>query len=194
MGRTGAGANTGKSTLLGAGKISIGAVSIGATRGGGSFNTGTVLRDVEFDGSQGATKGLVRKDKGNPVLTATILEVTKANLVKFMPGYQIVGDTIVSNGQIKDTDYHDTVTWTGFRAENDTDVFTIELQNVLVKDPVVLTMSDNDEMTLQVNLVAHYDLADTETTDGYLPEPFVITTKFTITKMAKTIPPTTYES
>lgn len=172
--RTGASATTGEKLILGAGKITIGGVTVGATRGGATFSHGVPLRDVEADGLQGATKGLVYKDKGNPTLSTTLLEINKANLVKLMPGYVISGNTIISNGQIKSTDYHDSVIWTGYRPES-TGLISIELKNVLVKEPIGLQFSDNDEATVSVVFMAHYDLEETETADGYLPEPFVYT-------------------
>jgi len=177
--RTGATSTTAERLVLGAGIISVKATSggsfvkIGATQGGGSFENGIPLRDVEVDGLQGATKGLVFKDKGNPTLATTILEITKAQIQQLIPGSQLVGNVITSNGQIKATDYLAEVKWTGYRADS-TEVIEIVLKNCLVKDPLSLGFVE-EEATIPVTFTGHFDLDDSETTDGYLPEPWSIT-------------------
>jgi hypothetical protein len=178
--RTAATATSPEKMILGAGKIEIKAasggsfVTVGATRGGASFDPGIPLRDIDVDGLQGATKGLVVKDKGNPSLSCTLLEITKTQLSQLLPGMIISGNTIIGNGQIKSTDYLFEVKWTGYRPHS-TAVVEILLKDVLVKEPIGLTFSDNDEATISVVFMAHFDLAATETADGYLPEPYVIT-------------------
>ena len=178
--RTGASSTSPQKMTLGAGIIEIKATSggsfvkIGATRGGATFTPGIPLRMREFDGSQGNTKGMVVKDKGNPVMTTTILEISKTNLQQLIPGSQLVGDVITSKGQIANTDYLYQVRWTGYRAGNATDTISITLDNVLCTEPITLTASDNDEATIAVTLTGHFDLDAVETADGYLPEPWSI--------------------
>jgi hypothetical protein len=178
--RTAATATSPEKMILGAGKIEIKAasggsfVTIGATRGGASFDPGIPLRDIEADNFQGATKGFVVKDKGNPTLTTTILEITRVQLNQLLPGMTVSGNTIIGNGQIKATDYLFEVKWTGYRPHS-TGVVEILLKDVLVKEPIGLTFSDNDEATVSVTFMAHFDPAAVETADGYLPEPYVIT-------------------
>jgi hypothetical protein len=177
--RTAATTASSEKMILGAGKIEIdpddtGFITLGATRGGASFDPGTPLRDIDVDGLQGATKGLVVKDKGNPTLTTTILEITREQLDRLLPGMEISGNTIVGAGQIKLTDYLYEVKWTGYRPHS-TQVVEILLKDVLVKEPIGLTFSDNDEATVSVTFMAHFDLAAAETSDEYLPEPYTIT-------------------
>lgn len=179
--RTGASSTTPENMLLGAGILEIKATSggsfvkIGATRGGFTFNPGIPLRSREFDGSQGNTKGMVVKDKGNPTMTGTILEISKTNLQQLIPGSQLVDDTITSRGQISDDDYLYQIRWTGYRSANTTDTVVITMDNVLCTEPLPLTTADNDEATIAVTLTGHFDLDAVETTDGYSPEPWSIT-------------------
>lgn len=177
--RTGASSTTKDSLILGAGILSIKATSggsfvkIGATRGGGSFDSGIPLRDIEADGLQGATKGMTVKDKGNPTLAVTILEVNKTILSQVMPGTQLNGNVITSDGQIKDTDYLYEVQWVGYRPGS-TDLVKITIQNALVKETIALAFADNDEATIPLTFMGHYDLDAVETDDGFLPEPWSI--------------------
>ena len=179
--RTGASSSSPANMTLGAGIIYVQATSggsyvkIGVTRGGVTFTPGIPLRNIEFDGSQGATKGFVRNDKGNPTMTATILELTQTNLQQLIPGSALTGDVIASGGQIKTTDYLYAVKWVGYRAENATDTIEIVMNNVLCTEPITLTSADNDEATVAITLTAHYDLDAAETDDGYLPVPYSIT-------------------
>lgn len=179
MSRTGATSTTSDNLVLGAGILEIketsggSFVKIGATRGGGSFEAGIPLRAIEVDGLQGDTKGLVLKDKGNPTLSATLLEITKENIIKLMPGSQLVGNVITSSGQIKSTDYFYEVRWTGYRP-NSSDLIRISIYNALSKEALSLAFVDNDEATIPVAFGGHFDLSATPDSEGFLPEPWQI--------------------
>ena len=185
MTRTGATANSKENMILGEGILSISTdegvtfTKIGATRGGFTFNRGRGVRDIEVDGVNAGTKGLVTFDEGNPTLSGTILEVTRENLVKLIPGASLVeevgeNDKIVVAGRIKDTDYIDVVRWQGFRVDSkvDGDIVQIDIFDCLQREPISLVTS-GEEAEIGVEFAGHYNFANVDD-EGYFEEPFAI--------------------
>jgi len=148
-------------------------VSVGATRGGVQVNLNNTLRDIEADNLQGATKGLVLKDKGNPELTFTILEMDKARLKECIAGARVSGNTITGEN-VKLADYLENVTWIGYTPDG-TQILMYQLFNVL---PLESSMSatDNNESELSVTFRGHYAEGMPFTdVDGFPMQPIRIT-------------------
>ena len=180
MSRTGASSSTASNIVLGAGVLKYKLLGtegeytqLGATRGGATFDPGMPMRDIEFDGSQGGTKGLVVRDKGNPTLSCTILEITANNLA-LLNGSKDTAGVITYKNIIENTDYIKELVWEGLRIDHETSgakLVRITLNNVLVREPSQLTSEDNGEATISVVFSAHFDLAESKDAYGYAPIP-----------------------
>jgi hypothetical protein len=72
---------------------------IGPTRGGAEFTATPSIRDIEFDGRRGKTKGMQLKDGEDVTLKIATLCCSKENLALAIPGAKITeksGDTPAS--------------------------------------------------------------------------------------------------
>lgn len=176
--KTGATASTAGDLILDAGVLYIKKTSssdyvkVGVTRGGGTWEEGIPHRDIEYDNSRGAVKGFVTKDKGNPILTLTGLEMTIENLDNLMPGMKVDGITLVDSGQISDDDYLYEVKWVGNRPGECDKLVEIILKNVLQTQDISVAFADNDEATVPATFMGHFNLEDTPDSEGWLPEPW----------------------
>lgn len=61
------------------------------TRGGGELTITTTLRDIEFDGRRGKTKGLQAVEEEAAVLKVTVLDLSQENLKLAIPGCTVTG-------------------------------------------------------------------------------------------------------
>lgn len=173
MSRTGASSTSHKKIFNGVGKLYLNFKSfaepgtlLGATRGGITANFNNTLRGIEFDGSQGDTKGLKVKDKFNPEITTTVIEMTKEKLNTYIAGSILDGQEI-TGGRITDDSYIDNVTFVGVRQDGVT-FFQVELFNCLIT-PGALTMSDNNEVTLELTIRGHYEEGEMFTNEDCFP-------------------------
>lgn len=65
---------------------------VGPSRGGGEFNASRSIRDIEFDGKKGKTKGLQVVEEINAQLNVTILNASMKKLSLAMPYAKLEGD------------------------------------------------------------------------------------------------------
>lgn len=163
QGLNGTSSSTPNSLLLDAGEIYINYVdvdnlgdSVGATRGGTSVAFNRDMRDIEFDGRRGRTKGMVRRENIDPEMSGELLEITRENLEMAIAG-SITTDGVITGGEIKDGDYIN-VAYVG-RISGKSDPVVIVLKNCLVSIGEIST-ADRDEATLPVTFMAHHDLSD----------------------------------
>ena len=150
--------------LLDVGVVYLGAVSpankIGATRGGIEWNLNRTIRNMEADGAIGDVKGMKRRENVRPTLTVNALEMTLANLQKFIPGANLNGTTI-TGGEIATADYIDEINVVGRRSDGAT--VTVKLLNCLPEGDLSGSLNDNDEAVLSPTFVAHFDPSDLDT-------------------------------
>lgn len=161
--RTGASSSTFSNLVTGAGVLYYNfknftdkGTLIGATRGGFSLNPNITLRDIESDNLQGATKGFVYCDKSNPTLTVTLLEITKAQILKTIAG-AIATTNDITPENIKDDSYIDNITFVAKQNDTGNNYVVVQLFNVLPSENS-MQFSDNDEGTIAVTFRGHYDL------------------------------------
>ena len=144
--------------------LEAGTNTVGATRGGGSFEVTPTYRDIEADGKRGPVVGMTQLDEVIAKLTGTMIEVTAANLERVLA----TADTTVSGrktsikmrNKLKETDYIPNFVWVGDTSEG---FLLIALKNVLNKSGLKLNITDKGEGTMPFEFTAHADgLSDTE--------------------------------
>jgi hypothetical protein len=149
--------------ILGDGVFAIGATSIALTRGGGKLSIKRDFKQIEADGDYGAVKGRIRKIKSVATLSMNALEMLATNLSKMYPALNIdsattVGtDTITGKVDIADTDYQDTVTWTGKTTGGRGVVIT--LKNAINLEGIEWDLKDKDEVVPELTYTATFDPA-----------------------------------
>lgn len=72
---------------------------LGPTRGGGTFTASKNLRDIEFDGRKGKTKGMQVVDEINAMLSVTNLDTSMESLALAMPYATFDGTSITCTSQ-----------------------------------------------------------------------------------------------
>lgn len=140
---------------------------LGATSGGGTFEAIPDIRNIaeNLDGARGKYKGLEVIDSWDAKFTTTLKEMTASNLKLALGSATITPagaskkyDTITAKQDIDLSDYENNISWLGtLKGQNDPIV--IELNNVLNTNGMSLTFEDKGDGSLEVELVAHYDLA-----------------------------------
>lgn len=132
--------------ILGNGVFSINGTDIALTRGGGQFTVERDYRPIEADGDKGKVKGRVVLDQSIPKLTMNALSVIPAEMANYYPGINVdsTTSTKITGKDIEDTDYQDTVTWTGKTKEGKGVVIT--LKNAINLENIDWTLADKDEV------------------------------------------------
>ena len=147
------------------------ATKLGATRGGGNFETGKVIEHVEVDGRVYPVKGLQRVRTYDPVLTVNLLEISLPNLRDILGNTDVdswtVFEEVSLSATVKNADYIDNIAWLGKLATTD-DPLILVLENVLNIASASLSMEDKNEMTIEVQFMAH------TCPDGLTESPFHI--------------------
>lgn len=141
----------------------VGATAIGATRESAVFNANRELREVEVNGTLGPTKGLTYRDTIRPTLTATMIEMTTANLQMMVAG-AISEDTgkfdRISGAEIQEADYLTNIALAAtIKGSSQPVVFV--LMNVLVHTSPELEFEDHSELDAEVEFVGHFPLDNT---------------------------------
>lgn len=152
----------GKAIILGEGVFAIGATDIGLTRGGGQFTVERENRQVNADGDRGPVKGRIRITGSTARLVVNQLEILAENLTKMFPGTKLTTDngtdTWTGKQDIEDTDYNDTVTWTGRTMDGRACVITIK--NAINLENIDWSMVEKDEVVSQLTYTATYEEED----------------------------------
>ena len=136
-----------------------GEVVVGATRGGGSFEVEREIKEIEYDGSYGPTKGLRRKTRSVPRLTLNFLEIKTATLTKFYGGLKSTDQTtyeeITEKEDIESGDYIDNVAFVGVTKDGKPVVILVE--NALGDGNIEMALQDKEEVVSEVQYTGHYD-------------------------------------
>ena len=160
---TGITATTPNRLLFGAGALSVGATSVGATTGESSFS---VERDYYFpqlNGAAGkvASTGWIVQERA--WLKVTVSEFTMRNIANSLPGLNWSSTasseaTVASSvGCIASSEYK-SVVWTG--QDCDGDNVTITLSNALMTENLEVTFSDEKEASFGLTFEATYGTDD----------------------------------
>lgn len=140
-----------------------GAIALGATRDGSTFNRNPTIREIEVDGAMGPVKGLRRRETIEPVLTVSFVELTRANLQQIVAGATSTsgqaGYTRIEGGPIRSEDYIENVallaTYSG-----STDPVIVVVRNALVVEGWDMAFEDRNEVAVEVEFAGHFDAND----------------------------------
>lgn len=134
-----------------------GAVRLGATRGGNTFNPGRVLRDMEIDGAIGPVRGLTRRESSAPSLTVNLVQVTPENLAVAIAAANeaTVGEfEKVTGGEVDDVQYISNVALFS-TVKGSGEPFVVLLENCLVLEAPEFSFTHRGETVLAVTFTAH---------------------------------------
>ena len=132
--------------------------------GENSFVVTQEIRDIEYNGRRGKTKGLRRVTAEDATLTVNLLNLTQANLKLALPGATLDGGTnAITNGTgtIAATDYLTNVTLIGDTLDGEVKIIT--LYNAMADGGLNISAGKKGEAGLQLTFSAHYDPANLAT-------------------------------
>ena len=148
--------------ILGDGVFAIGATDVGLTRGGGTLTIERTYREIGADGDYGPVKGRIRKTGSRAKLAMNALEILTTNIPKMYPAVEItsteiapITDTITGKADVEDTDYNDTITWTGKTTAGRSVVIT--LKNTINLENIEWAIVDKEEIISALTYTATYD-------------------------------------
>jgi hypothetical protein len=129
------------------------AISLGATRGGSSFNPGRTLREIPVDGSIGPIKGFIRRQESRPSLTLNLIEMTLGNLQRALAG--AVTATAgsydkITGGEILNTTYLDNIAIATTLTGSAGLPVVLVVRNPIVMEAPEVTFADEDETVISV--------------------------------------------
>jgi len=144
---------------------------LGPTRGGATFNATQQIRDLEFDGKNGKTKGMQYVDYIDAVLNLVTLAITDEDLAVAMPYLKktVDGENITftcdftSLGLIPDTAYFKNITVFGKLSGGGFKKIT--LFNAMNEAPFALAAVPKGEGTVNMEIYAHWESDDAQTVD-----------------------------
>ena len=155
---SGTGAPTTVATLKTAIATAIGnGNTLGATRGGGSFNVTRERRTPDIDGLRYPFVGGEFIDSSDAYLSTTLVEATPENFALALGSVEKTTSgsvtTIKMNTAIDDADYLTNLVWVGDLADGR--LVCIELLNALNTADLQFTFTDKNEGTMGVEFHAH---------------------------------------
>ncbi len=129
-------------------------------KGDNAFTVEQEIKDIEFNGRRGKTKGLRRVVSENASLTVNIMNLSQDNIKLALAGsiQDEAGAITNGPGAIADTEYFRNVTLVGDTLDGHTKV--ISLYNAISDSGLTVTMTDKDETAVQLTFAAHYDPAN----------------------------------
>lgn len=134
--------------------------TLGATRGGGSFEVTPEVRNIEADGKRYEFIGSTIFDSWTVRMTGTLLEITPENWQRVIAAADITGDakaakrTIKVRTDLQEKDYLKSLVWIGDTSEG---FVLIAMKNALNTTGATLTFTDKNEGTLPFEFHAHQD-------------------------------------
>lgn len=134
-----------------------GAVRVGGTRGGNSFNPGRTLRQIPVDGSIGPMKGFARRQSSAPTLTCNALEITEETLEYALAGMtkETKGSfSKLEGGEITDAAYFGNVALATTLKGSEVPIVLVVF-NPLVLEAPVWNLVDEDELVLSITFTGH---------------------------------------
>jgi hypothetical protein len=137
---------------------------IGATRGGSTFSVEMDLREIEVDGVRGPTMGLRRPIRHVATLQTTLMEVSE----------QLFTDlTLGTAAPVSGTDFIEVTPSNVLSLDSFVDNISLVADIMNTEEPAILqilntvpegewslSMDDEDEGTIEVTFMSHYDFAD----------------------------------
>ncbi len=157
------------------------------TRGGGTFNVTKNIREIEYDGRKGKTKGMQVVDEINAMLSVPLLDTSMDNLALAMPWATYSGGKISGKsgnlGVIPNSAYVENITLLakviggGYKQ--------ITLYNAMAENDFSIAAAPKSEGVINLEVHAHwdaeddtvdlYDVQDVETISGDVVVPTVVT-------------------
>lgn len=138
------------------------------TRGGGTFNVSKNIREIEYDGRKGKTKGAQVVDEINAMLSVPLLDTSLDNLSLAMPWATYASDKISAKssnlGVVQSTAYLENITL--FAKVIGGGYKQITLYNAMSENDFSLAATPKAEGVITLEVSAHWDATD-DTADLY---------------------------
>ena len=140
---------------------------LGPTRGGGEFVATATIRDIEYDGSKGKTKGMQVVDDITAQLNVTSLNASLESLKLALPyaKYDQATKTLTVDkdclGIIPDEAYLKNITM--FAKTVKGEYKKITLYNAMSENGLTFAAAPKAEGTIALNVYAHWDAVDDTT-------------------------------
>lgn len=135
---------------------------IGPTRGGATFTATATIRDIEYDGRKGKTKGLQVIDEINAMLSFESLDLSMDDLAVAMPwatyGSSIVSGKTANVGVIASSAY--ATNFTMFAKMVGGSYKKITLYNAMAENAFSLAASPKAEGGIALEIYAHWSATD----------------------------------
>lgn len=134
------------------------------TRGGGEFSATATIRDIEFDGRSGPTKGAQVIEAQDAVLKVTTLCMSQENLLLAMPYARVSGEgdeKVIKNpkcGLIKDEAYCTNITM--FAKLLSGKYKKIVIHNPMSESGLAVKAAPKAEGEVALEIKAHYGISD----------------------------------
>lgn len=146
----------------------VGERQLAPTRGGGTFSVTKNIREIEFDGRRGKTKGMQVVDEINAMLSVPILSASMDNLALAMPWATYSDGKISAEssnlGAISDSAYLENITL--FAKVIGGGYKKITLYNAMNENDFSLAAAPKAEGVITLEVHAHWDAED-DTKDLY---------------------------
>lgn len=135
-------------------------VKLGLTRGGGEFNVTPTLRDIEFDGRKGKTKGLQVVEEILASLKVTLINVSQAYLKYALPDCVVDGSNLKSGaiGIVPAAKYITNITM--FAKTADGYYKKLVIYNAMHEGAMTLAAKPKAEGEIALEIIAHWDPTD----------------------------------
>lgn len=136
--------------------------TLGATRGGGTFECTPEARNIEADGKRYEFIGSTVFDSWTVRMTGTLLEIREDNLRRVLSAADTEGDdakkVIKVRTDIRPSDYIQSLVWVSDMSDGG--IMLIALKNALNTTGATMTFADKGEGTLPFEFHAHQDNVD----------------------------------
>lgn len=145
---------------------------LGPTRGGATFEATQTIRDIEFDGRQGKSKGMQVVDMIDAKLNFSQLSMSRDDLKLAMPYLEETGDEVdgyvlecnsTSLGIVPDTAYMKNITVFGKVTGGGFKKVTVF--NAMNEAPTSIAAVPNGEATVAMEVFGHWETVDTATVE-----------------------------
>lgn len=136
--------------------------TLGATRGGGTFECTPEVREIEADGKRYSFIGSTVFDSWTVRMTGTLMEIRDTNFKHVISASDVTGTDdkkiIKVRTDIHPDDYIKTLVWVSDMSDGG--IMLIVLKNALNTTGATLTFADKGEGTLPFEFHAHQDNVD----------------------------------
>lgn len=140
----------------------VGERQLAPTRGGGTFSVTKNIREIEYDGRKGKTKGMQVVDEINAALSVPLLCASMDNLALAMPWATYANGKLSAKsadlGVIKDSAYLSNITM--FAKVIGGGYKKITLYNAMAENDFSLAAAPKAEGVIQLEVSAHWDAED----------------------------------